>query len=59
MTIKFKPTFDQMKAMAVANSGLAKVATKCTAETFAIHQRLILLIHTRGGNHHLRQAGKH
>jgi len=38
------------------NTGLAKVAVQCSAETFAVNQNLVLRINISGENRHLRQA---
>ena len=40
------------------NSGLAKVAVQCSAESFVVNQSLVLRINIRGKNRHLRQAAK-
>jgi len=40
------------------NSGLAKVAVQCSADTFVINQTLVLRINICGKNRHLRQAAK-
>jgi hypothetical protein len=40
----------------VANTGLAKVAVQCSAETFVVNQTLVLRINICGENRHLRQA---
>ena len=40
------------------NTGLAKVAVQCSAETFVVNQTLVLLINICGENRHLRQARK-
>jgi len=40
------------------NSGLAKVADQCSADTFVVNQTLILRINICGKNRHLRQAAK-
>jgi uncharacterized protein (DUF433 family) len=37
---------------------LAKVAVKCSAETFVVNQSLVLCINIWGKNRHLRQARK-
>jgi len=39
-----------------ANSGLAKVAVQCYADTFVVSPRLVLRINICGENRHLRQA---
>jgi hypothetical protein len=39
-----------------ANTGLAKVAVQCSADTFVVNQRLVLRINICGENRHLRQA---
>jgi len=41
-----------------ANSGLAKVAVQCSADTFVVNQALVLRINICGGNRLLRQAPK-
>ncbi len=41
-----------------ANTGLAKVAVQCSADTFVVNQSLVLRINICGENHHLRQARK-
>ena len=38
------------------NTGLAKVAVQCTADTFVVNQSLVLRINICGENRHLRQA---
>jgi len=40
------------------NSGLAKVAVQCSADTFVVNQTLVLRINICGENRHLRQAAK-
>jgi hypothetical protein len=40
------------------NSGLAKVAVQCSADTFVVNQSLVLRINICGKNCHLRQAAK-
>ena len=44
--------------MPAANTGLAKVAVQCSADTFVVNQSLVLRINICGGNRHLRQARK-
>jgi hypothetical protein len=39
-----------------ANTGLAKVAVQCSADTFVVNQCLVLRINICGENRHLRQA---
>jgi hypothetical protein len=41
-----------------ANTGLAKVAVQCSADTFVVNQSLVLRINFWGENRHLRQARK-
>jgi len=43
---------------AATNTGLAKVAVQCTADTFVVNQSLVLRINFCGENRHLRQAQK-
>jgi hypothetical protein len=38
------------------NTGLAKVAVQCSADTFVVNQSLVLRITICGENRHLRQA---
>jgi len=40
------------------NSGLAKVAVQCSADTFVVNQTLVLRIGICAKNRHLRQAAK-
>ena len=40
------------------NTGLAKVAVQCSADTFVVNQSLVLRINICGENRHLRQALK-
>jgi hypothetical protein len=40
------------------NTGLAKVAVQCSAETFMVNQSLVLRINICSENRHLRQARK-
>ena len=40
------------------NTGLAKVAVQCSADTFVVNQTLVLRINICGKNRHLRQARK-
>jgi len=39
-----------------ANTGLAKVAVQCSADTFMLNQSLVLRINICGENRQLRQA---
>ena len=38
------------------NTGLAKVAVQCSADSFVVNQTLVLRINICGENRHLRQA---
>ncbi len=49
--------FGQPEAHA-GNTGLAKVAVQCSADTFVVNQSLVLRINICGENRHLRQARK-
>jgi len=40
------------------NTGLAKVAVQCSADTFVVNESLVLRINICGKNRHLRQALK-
>ncbi len=48
----------RMEKTAAANTGLAKVAVQCSADTFVVNQSLVLRINICGENRHLRQAAK-
>jgi len=41
---------------AAYNTGLAKVAVQCSADTFVVNQSLVLRINICDENRHLRQA---
>lgn len=41
---------------AADNTGLAKVAVQCSADSFVVNQSLVLRINICGENRHLRQA---
>jgi hypothetical protein len=49
-----KPTVE--KEARLPNTGLAKVAVQCSADTFVVNQSLVLRINICGENRHLRQA---
>ncbi|MBV6473285.1 MAG: hypothetical protein JPMHGGIA_01565 [Saprospiraceae bacterium] len=51
----YSDTVDRRPA---GNSGLAKVAVQCSADTFVVNQSLVLRINICGKNRHLRQAAK-
>ena len=54
LTVKrFNYSVDRRPA---CNTGLAKVAVQCSADTFVVNQTLVLRINIRGENRHLRQA---
>jgi hypothetical protein len=44
------------KEARTGNTGLAKVAVQCSADTFVVNQSLVLRINICGKNRHLRQA---
>jgi hypothetical protein len=46
------------KLKTATNSGLAKVAVLCSADSFVVNQTLVLRINICGKNRHLRQAAK-
>ena len=46
------------KEARTANTGLAKVAVQCFADTFVVNQSLVLRMNICGENRHLRQARK-
>ena len=45
-----------LEIKAAYNTGLAKVAVQCSADTFVVNQTLVLRINIWGKNRHLRQA---
>ena len=49
---------DDRKEQRRHNTGLAKVAVQCSADTFVVKQSLVLRINICGENRHLRQARK-
>jgi hypothetical protein len=49
---------DKRTRTPAANTGLAKVAVQCSADTFEVNQSLVLRINICGENRHLRQARK-
>ncbi len=51
----YNDTVDRRPA---GNSGLAKVAVQCSADTLVVNQKLVLRINICGENRHLRQARK-
>jgi hypothetical protein len=56
MTSNLKQQFFATKVARTHNSGLAKVAVQCSADTFVVNQTLVLHINICGENRHLRQA---
>ena len=46
----------QINESRTANTGLAKVAVQCSADSFVVNQTLVLRINICGKNRHLRQA---
>ena len=59
-TIQCKLGWTQLRTdrRAADNTGLAKVAVQCSADTFVVNQSLVLRINICGENRHLRQARK-
>ncbi len=55
---KHRRTQLRTERRAACNSGLAKVAVQCSADTFVVNQTLVLRINICGENRHLRQAAK-
>jgi len=47
---------DSVDRRPAGNSGLAKVAVQCSADTFVVNQSLVLRINICGENRHLRKA---
>lgn len=56
MTFDFYRQMTTEKEARTANTGLAKVAVQCSADTFVVNQILVLRINISGENRHLRQA---
>jgi hypothetical protein len=54
----FKDNQRQERRITTANTGLAKVAVQCSADTFVVNQSFVLRINICGENRHLRQARK-
>jgi hypothetical protein len=52
-TMDSRATTDRTPA---PNTGLAKVAVQCSADTFVVNQTFVLRINFCGENRHLRQA---
>jgi len=48
--------YERTEKTTAANTGLAKVAVQCSADTFVVNQSLVLRINICGENRHLRQA---
>jgi len=46
------------KEQRTANTGLAKVAVQCSADTFVVNQTFVFRINICGENRHLRQTRK-
>ena len=49
---------DRQERNTTYNTGLAKVAVQCSADTFVVNQSLVLRINICGENRQLRQARK-
>jgi len=49
---------DTVDSRPAGNTGLAKVAVQCSADTFVVNQSLVLRINICAENRHLRQARK-
>jgi hypothetical protein len=56
--VLLRPQKTSDKEARTANTGLAKVAVQCSADTFVVNQSLVLRINICGENRHLRQARK-
>ena len=56
--INLKNSLHEMEIKTPYNTGLAKVAVQCSADTFVVNQSLVLRINICGLNRHLRQARK-
>ena len=55
---KYRSTSLRVERRAAHNTGLAKVAVQCSADTFEVNQSLVPRINICGENRHLRQARK-
>jgi hypothetical protein len=53
---KLDTTILRVDRRAADNTGLAKVAVQCSADTFVVNQSSVLRIKFSGENRHLRQA---
>ena len=53
---KIGQTYHDRQESTGGNTGLAKVAVQCSADTFVVNQSLVLRINICGENRHLRQA---
>lgn len=51
-------TTEKTKESRTHNSGLAKVAVQCSADTFVVTESSVLRINICGENRYLRQAAK-
>jgi hypothetical protein len=58
MTAKLDTTTLRTGRRTTDNTGLAKVAVQCSADTFVVNQSLVLRINICGENRHLSQARK-
>ena len=59
--VQYKPGLTTLRTdrRAADNSGLAKVAVQCSADTFVVNQNLFLRINICGENRPLLQAASH
>jgi hypothetical protein len=55
-TVQTRHDSTSTERRAACNTGLAKVAVQCSADTFVVNQSLVLRINICGENRHLRQA---
>jgi hypothetical protein len=56
MMLNIDETTTMTREARTANTGLAKVAVKCSADTLVVKPSLVLRINICGENRHLRQA---
>ena len=56
LTRQNKQNMNEKEEQRRHNTGLAKVAVQCSADTFVVNQSLVLRINICGENRHLRQA---
>jgi len=58
MMLNIDETTIMTREARTANTGLAKVAVKCSADTLVVKQSLVLRINICSENRHIRQSQK-